>query len=44
MLYFRLMIFDVLVFSNFERDFDCDFDMDWSGLGDFDVYFECDSV
>ena len=42
MLYFRLMIFDVLLFSDFESDFesdfwcdfDCDFDMAWSSLGD----------
>ena len=44
MLYFCLMIFKVLLFSDFERDFDCDFDMVWSGLNDFDAYFECDSV
>ena len=44
MLYFCLMIFNVLLFSDFERDFDCDFDMAWSGLGDFDAYFEGDSV
>ena len=44
MLYFCLVIFNVLLFSDFERDFDCDFDIVWSGLGDFDTYFECDSV
>ena len=38
------MIFNVLLFSDFECDFDCDFDMAWSGLGDFDGYFEGDSV
>ena len=48
MLYFGLVIFNVLLFSDFERDFDCDFDCDfdmaWSGLGDFDAYFEGDSA
>ena len=44
MKYFCLVIFNVLLFSEFERDFDCDFDMSWSGLGDFDTYFEGDSV
>ena len=39
-----VMQHDVLLFSDFERDVDCDFDMVWSGLGDFDAYFECDSV
>ena len=44
MLYFCLMIFNALLFSDFERDFDCEFDMVWYGLGDFDAYFEGDSV
>ena len=34
MLYFCLMIFNVLVFSDFECDFVCDFDL---VLGDFDM-------
>ena len=37
MLYFCLVMFNALLFSDFECDLDCEFDMVSHGLGDFDM-------
>ena len=42
MLYFCLVILNVLLFSDFECDFDIDLECDFDT--NFDAYFECDSA
>ena len=42
MLYFCPVVFNALLFSDFECDFDIDLECDFDT--NFDAYFECDSA